>query len=46
MPCKGFGGGVFQKETPSKPRKPRFFRSLAIYFFFNITLEQFGYLSR
>ena len=32
--------------APSKPRKPRLFGSLPIYFFFNITLEQFEYLSR
>jgi hypothetical protein len=46
MYCKGFGDGVFSKETLNKFRKPRFFKSLAIYFFFNITLEQFEYLSR
>jgi hypothetical protein len=37
--------GVFPKETPSKPRKPRFIGSLPIYLFFNITLERFDYLS-
>ena len=37
--------GFFERNPEQTPKTPGFW-SLAIYFFFNITLEQFEYLSR